>query len=321
MPPVTEAPEVTVVVPTRDRWPLLASNALPSALRQEDVVIEVVVVDDGSTDGTATALGGLGDPRVRLIRHERSRGVAAARNAGIGAARAPWVAFLDDDDLWSPRKLRAQVDRAAVTGADVVYAAAVLVDEERRVLASDVFPSPEDLRVRLIHGNLVPGGCSSVLARTSLLRELGGFDERLSYTEDWELWLRLVRRGEVAACAEVLVAHVEHAGNALFRYGPDVVRESEYVVAKHGGDTSRDARSRRRRGILEWTAAEYRRAGRTRQAARVSLSLALERRSLRPALRAVFDLFGSRARAPLARLRSSTAVAQPPQPPWLARFR
>ena len=95
-------PEVSVVVPTRDRWELLSTCALPSATCQEGVAIEVIVVDDGSSDGTAAGLAALDDPRVLTVRHDRPRGVSAARNSGIRAARGTWLAFLDDDDLWAP---------------------------------------------------------------------------------------------------------------------------------------------------------------------------------------------------------------------------
>src|SRR5439155_20114090 len=107
---MTSLPEVSVVIPRRNRWPLLAAHALPSALCQEEVELEVIVVDDGSTDGTPSRLELLADSRLHVRPLEKSRGVAAARNAGIEEARGEWIAFLDDDDLWSPRKLRTHVD-------------------------------------------------------------------------------------------------------------------------------------------------------------------------------------------------------------------
>src|SRR5213592_4830183 len=114
MPP---GPEVSVVIPTHSRWDLLSTAALPAALAQEAVVLEIVIVDDGSTDSTAERLAEITDTRVRVIRHERARGVAQARNAGIGAARGTWIALLDDDDLWAPDKLRTQLDTATSEGA------------------------------------------------------------------------------------------------------------------------------------------------------------------------------------------------------------
>ncbi len=102
------SPAVTVVIPTRDRRELLL-RTLDSVLRQEDVALDVVVVDDGGTDGSADAVENLQLPNVRVLRHQRSRGVSAARNAGLRTVTAPWVAFVDDDDLWAPTKLRAQL--------------------------------------------------------------------------------------------------------------------------------------------------------------------------------------------------------------------
>src|SRR5919199_1938923 len=95
----TEA--VGVVIPTRDRWPLVRT-ALASALAQEGVGTRVVVVDDGSTDRTAQELGALKDGRVQVLRHDRPRGVSAARNHRLAQGSAPWVSFLDDDDVWAP---------------------------------------------------------------------------------------------------------------------------------------------------------------------------------------------------------------------------
>src|SRR4029453_19265909 len=86
---------VAVVIPTRDRWPLLRT-AVASALAQEDVEAQVVVVDDGSADETAGELQAVSDPRLLVLRHDRPRGVSAARNLGLSRVTATWVAFLDD---------------------------------------------------------------------------------------------------------------------------------------------------------------------------------------------------------------------------------
>ena len=93
--------EVTVVIPTHNRRALLA-RTLHSVLAQRHVDLAVVVVDDGGSDGTAKALDDLNDTRVTVVRHDRPRGVSAARNSGIAKAVTPWLAFVDDDDLWAP---------------------------------------------------------------------------------------------------------------------------------------------------------------------------------------------------------------------------
>src|SRR5213079_1378023 len=121
-------PDVSVIIPTRDRWELLSSLSLPSARGQQDLDLEVLVVDDGSTDGTENRLRAIGDPRLVVLRSKTSAGVAGARNRGIAVARGEWLAFLDDDDIWSPRKLRSQLDAAASREASFAYAGAVWVD-------------------------------------------------------------------------------------------------------------------------------------------------------------------------------------------------
>ncbi len=96
---------MTVVVPTHNR-PQLLLRTLATVLHQEDVPVEVVVVDDGGAARATDAIAAQGLTGVRVIRHERSKGVSAARNAGLATVRTPWVAFVDDDDLWAPRHLR-----------------------------------------------------------------------------------------------------------------------------------------------------------------------------------------------------------------------
>ena len=105
-------PRVTVIIPTRNRAQLL-KVAVGSVLAQRGVDLEIVVVDEGSTDETPSLLGRIEGGHVRVIRHDSPRGVAAARNAGIAAANAPWLAFLDDDDFWCPDKLQLQLEALA----------------------------------------------------------------------------------------------------------------------------------------------------------------------------------------------------------------
>lgn len=149
-------PDVTVVIPTRNRWSRL-SVALTVALCQEDVDVEVIVVDDGSSDETPAALASLKEPRLRICRHDVQHGTARARNAGINAAQGTWLAFLDDDDLWSPHKLRSQLDVAEPCDASFVYTAAAHIDESKKVVG--MIPAPEPRRVLrlLLRGNVHTG--------------------------------------------------------------------------------------------------------------------------------------------------------------------
>ncbi len=208
------APRVSVVVPTKDRAPLLDAT-LHSIRSQRDVTFEVVVVDDGSRDPTlvSRAVARCGDPRLRVVRHHRSRGVSEARNRGITEARAEWVAFCDDDDLWSPDKLAAQLAAAEATGRSWVYAGSVNVSAGGRVVGGSPPPSPERVAEGLPQSNVVPGGCSSVLVAAWVLAAAGPFDPQLGPGADWDLWLRLLRTGPPACVPSPLVAYRVHAGN------------------------------------------------------------------------------------------------------------
>src|SRR2546423_14232984 len=107
-------PTVSVVVPTHNRSRMLIQT-LDSVCRQRDVEVEIVVVNDGSIDETLDAIARLGDARIRVLDESPPAGVSAARNRGIQSAAGDWIAFLDDDDLWSPDKLRNQLAAARET--------------------------------------------------------------------------------------------------------------------------------------------------------------------------------------------------------------
>lgn len=196
---------VGVVVPTRDRRPILAAT-LRSILGQRDVEVRVVVVDDGSTDGTPEWVRTL-DARVEVITHEQPTGAAASRNDGVALVEASWVAFCDDDDLWAPTKLARQLEQLRNSGARWCCAGAVCVDAQLRVTESQRLAAGGDLAADLLVENVVPGGGSGVLADTALVREVGAFATDLPSSEDWDLWIRLAATGPVAVADEPLVAY------------------------------------------------------------------------------------------------------------------
>ena len=179
-------PRVSVVVPTHNRSDLL-SVTLRSVLRQRDVDLEVIVVDEASTDDTTAMLGRLADSRVRTIRHETPRGVSTARNRGAREARGEWVAFIDDDDLWAPDKLARQLHAAQETGRDWAYVGSVNITDGLRIVYGLPPPSPEQVVLALPHYNAIPAGGSNVMVRRAALLQAGPFDIRLRNTEDWEM--------------------------------------------------------------------------------------------------------------------------------------
>jgi glycosyltransferase involved in cell wall biosynthesis len=201
--------KVSVVIPTHDRRAWLELT-LRSVLRQHHDDLEVIVVDDGSTDDTAETLAGLSDPRVRVIRHDAPRGVGASRNDGAARAKGEWIAFVDDDDLWAPDKLARQLEAAHVTGRTWVYSGSVQVDEHTRVVGGRPPPPPEAVARLIARYNVIPGGGSNVILRRDEFERVGPFDLRLKNTEDWELWIRLNEHGPPAWVPRPLVGKREH---------------------------------------------------------------------------------------------------------------
>jgi glycosyltransferase involved in cell wall biosynthesis len=278
-----DAPDLSVVIATRDRLGLLR-RAVRSAISQVDVAHEIIVVDDGSQDGTGAEMSSMADPRIRFVRLDRPVGVAGARNIGIAEARAPWLAFLDDDDLWAPSRLRAHLDIGSRTGAIMVYGARLVLDGRGNPVRAVLPERPETVTETLRWGNVI-GGPSVVTARTDAVRRVGGFDPRLSALADWKLWLELLSLGTGAACTAFLVGYMEHAGNMHRRDPWGVVREFELLRA--------DERWRlERASFLGWLASELLADGRDREAARIHLHTSGKDRSARALGRGLAALAG-----------------------------
>jgi len=262
-------PDVSIVIPTRNRRGLLG-RAIGTVLAQQDVDVEIIVADEASSDGTSDFVRALQDPRVILIRHDTPKGVAAARNAGIARARAAWIAFLDDDDVWAPNKLALQLE-AARNGASWVCTGAVVVDGGLHIHGCWRLPAEPDM-IRVLSYNCVPGGGSGPMVRTALAREMGGFDTRLAILADWEMWIRLFLRAMPAFVDRPLVGYVRHAGS--MSHADDGFRaELEWIVQKHEGARSvRGVRVHRDRW-LKWAAAGQLRAGKRREALQIYADL------------------------------------------------
>jgi glycosyltransferase involved in cell wall biosynthesis len=209
---------VTVVIPTRDRAALL-DLTLTSVFRQRNVELSVTVVDDGSIEDVGTVVAGTGDVRVRCVRHETPQGVSTCRNRGWTEATTEWVAFCDDDDVWSPDKLHRQVAAAEESGRDWAYAGCVCVNYELRVQMGGPPLEPDAMVAALPRYNAMPAGASNVVVRRTVLQRVGGFDPSLTHVPDWDLWLRLARHGKPASVREPSVAYRLHGGNASFRTG------------------------------------------------------------------------------------------------------
>lgn len=216
--PTAPGPAVSVVIPTYQRIATLRA-AIDSVLAQTMGDVELIVVDDGSTDGTAEAVRSLAEPRLVLLRHETNRGAAAARNTGIAAARGGWVALLDSDDVWTPDKLARQLARLRAA-PDPVGAATTDFVLSRNGGASRVArhqrPAPTWLDTLLDSCPVSPG--TTLMARREVFATVGPLDETLRRFEDWDWLLRYLDHYELANVPELL-AEVRVGGYAR----PDVV--------------------------------------------------------------------------------------------------
>ncbi len=251
---------MSVVIPTRNRRELLL-RTLAGVLRQRDVSIEVVIVDDTSEDGTSEAVTALGDERVRLLAGHAPVGVSAARNRGVAASRGEWVAFLDDDDLWSPDKLALQLGALRRSGATAAFGAAALVDSRLEVLDVHRVEADEQLLHEVLSRSTIPAGASNVVASRALVEAVGGFDEGLGPLADWEIWIRLALQGSFASVPEIVVAYVHHARNMSIGRWDLYLAEFDAIGSKY-------RREREERGIeldgvgfSRWLAGEQRRGG------------------------------------------------------------
>jgi glycosyltransferase involved in cell wall biosynthesis len=294
-------PLVSVIVPTRNRASLL-SRTLHTICAQHAVDLEILVVDDGSTDGTP-AIAAAVDTRVRVIPNEGPPSVSAARNRGIIEARGEWIAFCDDDDLWAPEKLAAQLSAARAARAGWVYSGDVNVDDSLRVLSGAPPPAPHEVVEALRRRNPLSSGGSNVLVRADVLAAAGGFDTSLRRTEDWDLWLRLASLGAPAWVCRPHVAYRFHSMNIAADVN-SMVTEPMRLAKRYGIAVDVAAMHRR----AAWTAL---RAGDRRNAMR-HYTRAVARGDVRSIARAAFALvqpFGAN-NAMFGLLRRD--------PPWVA---
>jgi glycosyltransferase involved in cell wall biosynthesis len=231
-----ESREIAVVIPTRDRWPLLRV-ALGCALAQKGVDVRVLVVDDGSVDATPHELRAIDDARVRVLRHDRPKGVSTARNYGLAHVTLPWVTFLDDDDVWAPGHLAAMFDavRASRISPDrlgLVFSGSLQVDADWHV--THVLPPPQVKAVLGGMNRFNSVGCPSrVVLRTEAVRSVSGFDDRLSIVADWDLWVRIAMEYEIVRCPELLVGYMLHARN-MHLDGDRFLDELAVIQQKYG---------------------------------------------------------------------------------------
>ncbi len=223
-------PDVSVIVPTYNRAPFIG-EALRSALAQEGVETEIIVVDGASSDETLAEVRRHA-PQARIL-SEPDRGVAEARNKGIAMARAPWIAFLDADDVWKPDKLRLQLELVRRDpevafvfcdawqfqhGGEVILESFLATRARypqlpKHAVGEDLWVFDTDMAVEIMHTNYIVT-TSTAMVRTEAARAVEGFDPTLKVCEDYEFWLRVAKGRKVGVVERPLVGY-RHHGTSL----------------------------------------------------------------------------------------------------------
>lgn len=234
---------VSIVIPVYNRQ-AAAVEALRSAMAQMRPSDELVVVDDGSDIPFVLPDGIVDNPSVKLLRHASNRGAAEARNTGIDAARGPWVAFLDSDDLWLAGKLRAQVGLAggAVSPDRAIACGFRRIDRVRPRGEEDLLPVPAAGILAFSSGCWFAPG-STLLVPKASFEQVGGFDGRLERLEDLDWFMRFALKGGRLDIAPVIGSLVRVGG----RPAPEPVeRARNTVLGKwNTADTPLDANAMR----------------------------------------------------------------------------
>lgn len=210
----TPAPAVSVVLPTFNGRERIAAS-IASVLEQSFGDLELIVVDDGSTDGSEAVIRGIGDPRLVYHRLPANRGQSAARNFGAALARADLIAFQDADDLWLPGKLADQVDALKRNPSAVMCYGNLLrcePDGRSAVLSAPVLGRGTlfDSRPSLYATYAI--GIQTCLVRRGALRDCGGFDEKLRCFEDLDLFLRLARNSDFVKLERSVTLYIASQG-------------------------------------------------------------------------------------------------------------
>ena len=204
------------------------------------------MVDDGSQDDTVGVVSARDDRRVNLVRVPNG-GVAAARNRGLDVATGSYVAFLDADDAWKHSKLERQLAAMAERpDVGLCFPSARLVDDHLRPLGVDAAVDRADYtEALLLEGNIVAGGGSSVLARSSAVEQAGGFDPELSQVADWDMWLRMSLITGFVALHEELVLYRSVPGT--MSSDPDLLERDTFAMLDKFYDEPASARYARLR--------------------------------------------------------------------------
>lgn len=216
---------VSVIIPTYNRKEIVG-DAIDSALAQTYDDIEVIVVDDGSNDGTEELIGQHG-PRVDYYQLSTNRGANAARNIGVEQSSGEFIAFLDADDLWKPEKIERQVDVLIEAGDEcgLVHTGIEITDFRGEQIDQRVPPQIDNVEKRLLLGNFV-GTFSCSLLQRDIFHKVGLLDEGLPSWQDWEFYLRVAEEFDFIGVPDTLTTKRAGRGDQISRNIDPLVNET-----------------------------------------------------------------------------------------------
>lgn len=226
---------VSVVIPSFNREKLVM-NAIESALSQDyDNLIEVIVVDDNSTDRTEDVVISRmrDDPRLKYIKNTKNLGGGGSRNKGIAAASGEIIAFLDSDDVWKKERLSSQINAFE----DCMVVAAFCNYEMRQYETSELISTNSKAKNkpidRIYTGNFL-GSTSCLMARRETLCEIGMFDARLKSCQDWDIYIRLLQKGRYCYTEQILFTQYFH-GKRLSGKKENIIQGLSLLISKMEG--------------------------------------------------------------------------------------
>lgn len=202
-------PLVSVIITTRNRKEML-KRAVESVLKQTYSDLELIIVDDHSTDGTSRGSIGHDDARIKYLRNEACRGANFSRNTGIRASRGELVCVLDDDDAWLPTKLEKQVKKfqSGPDSVGLIYTGYFTVTSDGHTIL-EANPTHRGSVYRILIARCIFGALT-VMVRKEILIKAGLYDENLSSCQDWDLWIRVTKLCDVDFVDEPLAKYYIH---------------------------------------------------------------------------------------------------------------
>lgn len=223
-------PKVSVVIPAYNAMAFLPET-VDSVLQQTFTDFEVLIVDDGSTDNTASWVSAVADSRVHLI-SQKNQGVSAARNTGIKHAQGEFVAFLDADDLWQPTKLEKQVSRLDNNSeVGLVYTWTLLIDEDGKPInIKYTFTDEGNVWQKILVGDIVCSG-SSAMVRRCCFEVSGMFDPDLSPAADFDMWTRIAKHYQFSVIKEFLLLY-RRSSSGMSRNHLKMIKDLDLTFAK-----------------------------------------------------------------------------------------